>query len=237
MQAYTMHAAGLAAGAGSGKHVARLILASSSPRRVELLRSLGLGFSILPSNIDEDFAEGDKPADIVLKLALAKARAVVDLIGETDESKLTQVSGAITCGAALSGAPTLVLGADTIVVIDDDVLGKPSSPEEACRMLAGMSGRMHQVFTGIALLSLPDDRAETGYEVSNVYFKPMQEREIAAYVATGEPADKAGAYALQGTGSAFVERIDGCFTNIIGLPVPKLVTLLRRFGITVLGLP
>src|SRR5262249_43826865 len=109
--------------------------------------------------------------------------------------------------------------------------------DEACAMLSRLSGRCHEVFTGVAIMELPQDKVEADYEVSRVHFRKMEPREIESYVATGEPMDKAGAYALQGTGSAFVERIEGCFTNIIGLPIPLVVQMLRRLGISILGLP
>jgi septum formation protein len=129
----------------------------------------------------------------------------------------------------------LVLGADTVVVIDGRVIGKPGSRKQAIEMLSRLSGRCHEVFTGVALVESSGSVPSTGYEVSRVYMRPIHAREMEAYVDTGEPMDKAGAYALQGIASAFVERIEGCFTNIIGLPVPLVVRLLRGAGVPVLG--
>lgn len=133
----------------------------------------------------------------------------------------------------------LVLGADTLVFIDGQMLGKPTDEEEAFKMLKGLSGKWHEVYTGVCVLvqrhTNPTVEAFSALEVSRVLFKPLHHDEIRSYIKTKEPMDKAGAYALQGTGSAFVERIEGCFTNIIGLPIPKVVSLLRQAGVEVLG--
>ncbi len=215
-----------------------IVLASSSPRRVDLLRSLGLDFDVVPSHVDETVEGRVAPEQMVVDLAVAKAREVAGLIGRGRQRVVRDPAGnATAAGAAGRTQPAFVLGADTTVVLDEEIIGKPGSPEEAAAMLAQLSGRCHQVYTGVALLQLPENRLETGCQVSRVYFRPMLPAEIDAYVATGEPMDKAGAYALQGTGSAFVEKIEGCFTNIIGLPVPLVVEILRRFGVSILGLP
>ncbi len=198
----------------------RLILASASPRRIALIGQLGLAFEAIPSQIDE-IADPDMPPDeLVVRLATDKARAVVekiDLAGPVED--------------------VLVMGFDTTVVLRGRVLGKPASAEEAADMLKAMSGRSHFVYTGVALLKCPEGAVSTAWQRSYVCFRTLAIEEINAYVATGEPMDKAGSYALQGAASAFVERIEGCYTNVIGLPVPLLVTMLRSYGISVLGCP
>ena len=197
----------------------RLILASKSPRRVELLGNLGLTFAVMPSLVDEIVEDKEEPKELVVRLALAKARAVAEQLGGLDKD---------FC---------LVLGADTIVVLDGLVIGKPDSKDNAKAMLQRLSGRCHEVYTAIALIGLPENWEKTAFEVSRVYMRHLEPAEIATYVETEEPADKAGAYALQGIASAFVEKIDGCFTNIIGLPIPLVVSLLRESGVSILGIP
>lgn len=218
------------------KTTARLLLASGSPRREELLRCLGVDFQVMPSGVDEQVDSGLTPEQVVISLAEAKARDVADALVR-DHDIASPARDTTTGGNAAERAAVLVLGADTIVVLDGDILGKPASPEDACSMLSRLAGRRHQVFTGVALVSLPAGTVDAAYEVSGVYFRDMDPVEIRAYVDTAEPLDKAGAYALQGTGSAFVSRIEGCFTNVIGLPVPMVVKLLRSAGVSVLGLP
>jgi septum formation protein len=224
---------------GEGESPPRLILASSSPRRKALLQSLGLDFVVLPSRFEEDMTVQIKPEELVVSLALSKAQEVADRVmaGGDDAGEPALADHDVTVCGATQEAKTLVLGADTIVVLDDIILGKPVTDQDACRMLAALSGRCHQVYTGVAIIRLPQQRIETSYAVSSVFFRPMEQAEIESYVRTGEPMDKAGAYALQGIGSAFVEKIEGCFTNVIGLPVPLVMQILRRFGVQILGLP
>ncbi|MBY0359319.1 MAG: Maf family protein [Candidatus Obscuribacterales bacterium] len=193
----------------------RIVLASASPRRLDLLSSLGLRFDVVPSDVDENIDLTD-PAEFVRQLSLVKAEAVA---------------------AQLTNGPALVLGADTIVVLKDQILGKPTSRENAFAMLSSLSGNCHQVFTGVSLLESNGSRRKTLHRVSNVYFRPLNPDEIRHYINTDEPMDKAGSYALQGLGSSFVEKIDGCYTNIIGLPVPDTLAMLREFGVKILGLP
>lgn len=202
---------------------ARLWLASQSPRRLELLGGLGLQFEVKPSHIDET-TTCSEPAQVVQDLSVAKAEA----IAATLSSPRTK--------------PALILGSDTIVVLAGEIIGKPADHADAVAMLTKLSGHCHQVYTGIALVGLPcgDTSARDiwyGYAVSNVWFRKLDATEIKCYVQTGEPLDKAGAYALQGTASSFVERIDGCYTNVIGLSIPLTVDLLRQAGYQVLGLP
>jgi septum formation protein len=170
-----------------------LVLASQSPRRSEILRQAGIPFVVRVVSVDETPLQGEKPADYVVRLAELKALAVP------------------------AGPNETVLGADTTVVIDGDMLGKPADAADARRMLARLSGRQHQVITGICLkrgLEVVRDCAAT-----KVWFAPMSTREIEEYVSSGEPMDKAGAYAIQGLASKFIERIDGCYFNVVGLPV------------------
>lgn len=195
----------------------RFVLGSGSPRRIELLNNLGLKFEVIPSEVEEVIEEGADPAALVLELSAAKARDVGGRLAQHYSD------------------PMIVIGGDTIVVLDGDILGKPGSVEEAHQMLERLAGRWHTVFTGVSLAMYPQQNLISDYETSQVLIRKLSRPEIEAYVATGEPMDKAGAYALQGIGSALVERIEGCFTNIIGLPVPLTVHLLRYAGVKILG--
>lgn len=172
-----------------------LLLASSSPRRLDLLRALGLEPGVRPADVDETLLPGEDPHDAAERLARAKAVVV----------------------AASAPPGTVVLAADTIVVLDGAALGKPRDDEDARRMLRSLRGRGHDVVTGVALAR--DGRLVSGREVTEVVFAPMTDEEVDAYVASGEPSDKAGAYALQGLGGLFVERISGTPSNVIGLPL------------------
>lgn len=197
-----------------------LVLASASPRRKELLQSVGLNFIVRPSNVDESSKESD-PRKLVLELSLAKARDVAAKIGSAPETNSAQ--------------RILVLGSDTIVVLDDKILGKPSSSDNAYEMLMQLSGRPHQVYTGVAIVEVPGGKEEAIYQSSSVIFRKLDPDEARFYANSEEPMDKAGAYALQGTAAAFVDKVDGCFSNIIGLPLPETVKLLRKFGMRVMG--
>lgn len=179
-----------------------LLLASASPRRLELLRALGLEPLVRPADVDETLRPGEDPHDAAERLARAKAVAVAE------------------------GAPAgaVVLAADTIVVLDGEALGKPRDDDDARRMLRALRGRGHDVVTGVALAR--DGILVSGRETTEVLFAPMTDEEVDAYVASGEPSDKAGAYALQGLGGLFVERITGTPSNVIGLPF----RLVRRLG-------
>ena len=170
-----------------------LVLASQSPRRAEILRQAGIPFTARAASVDETPLAGEKPEDYVRRLAEWKALAVYAARDET------------------------VLGADTVVVVDGEMLGKPADAAGARRMLARLSGRRHEVITGICLrrgAELIRDCA-----VTEVWFAPMSAHEIDEYVSSGEPMDKAGAYAIQGRAAKFIERIDGCYFNVVGLPV------------------
>lgn len=201
-------------------NIPRLVLASGSPRRRELLEKLGLRFTVTVSDLDESIDSSD-PAFVVENLAEAKACAVGMQVATLHSVDLS---------------PVLILGADTIVVLDNEILGKPRDKDDAVRMLKQLSGRSHQVFTGVSLVQVPGDSVRTIHTVTDVHFRDLDLSEIEAYVETGEPMDKAGAYALQGVASAFVRKIEGCYTNVIGLPVPDTVALLREHGVEVLGI-
>jgi len=178
-----------------------LILASASPRRAELLTAAGIAFTTAPADIDERVLPDELAEAHVKRLAEAKARAVA---------------------AGHPGA--LVLGADTVVVLDGRILGKPRDTAEAAEMLRALAGRTHEVWTGVALVS--GGGAEVEAACTRVWFTAMTEAEVDAYVATGEPMDKAGAYGIQGRASRYVDRIDGSYTNVVGLPVALVVRLL-----------
>ena len=184
-----------------------LLLASASPRRRALLSSLGLSVEILAVNVDEQPLAGEEAAVTALRLARAKALAA--------------------CGAA-DGRP--VLAADTIVLVDDVLLGKPRDADEARAMLRRLSGRWHEVLTGVAL-ALPDGRVLEALARTAVRFAALDDEEIARYTAGSEPYDKAGAYALQGTAAWFVEEVRGSVTNVVGLPLEEVRRLFRRAGL------
>ena len=179
-----------------------LILASASPRRSELLRNAGIAFTVEPAHVPEQPAPGETPLDYAQRMARTKARTVFARHPES-----------------------AVLGADTVVVVDQHLLEKPADKRDAARMLALLSGRTHHVITGICLVA--DGFEQTEAEVTQVTFSILSDAEIADYVATGEPMDKAGAYAIQGIASRWVEHIEGCYFNVVGLPVPRVYRILR----------
>ncbi len=190
---------------------ATLILASSSPRRRELLQTLGLPFTVMTSDADETVEQEMSPAEVVETLSLRKARAVAGKVGEG-----------------------VVLGSDTIVVLDGRILGKPGDEAEAFRMLQSLQGREHTVYSGVALVDAATGRTEVAHQSTRVQIRPLSEREIRAYIATGEPMDKAGAYAIQGIGATIVEGIVGDYFTVVGLPLNLTARLLSRFGVTFL---
>lgn len=192
---------------------AKIVLASASPRRQVLLAQIGVTPEIRPADVDETIPPGTEPAGAVSTLALAKARAVLDA---------GQAEGA-----------DLVIAADTVVVLEGDILGKPADAADAKAMLARLAGRTHDVYTGFTVLDpARPEGAHVESVCSKVFLAALSPEAIAAYVETGEPLDKAGSYAIQGLGSAFVERVEGCYTNIVGLPLPALVAAARGLGWT-----
>src|SRR5208337_4067384 len=188
-----------------------LILASGSPRRSELLRNAAIPFIVEPAHVPEQSLPNEKPQDYAQRLARDKALAVH--------------------AWHLADA---VLGADTVVVVDEHLLEKPADKRDAARMLRLLSGRAHQVITGVCLVAA--GLVQTEAEITQVVFSALSEDEIGYYVGTGEPMDKAGAYAIQGIASRWIERIDGCYFNVVGLPVPRVYRMLRASA-AVVGKP
>jgi septum formation protein len=184
-----------------------IILASRSPRRIHLLRQIGLSFTCQESGVDEHIADGMAPEEAVRMLSLEKARHVA--------------------GRLLNG---IVIGADTIVVLDGKILGKPSSKEDAISMLSRLGGKTHAVFTGFALVDVESKRSYVDHEKTEVTFRRLSKDEIESYVQSGSPMDKAGAYGIQDDyGAVFVEKISGCFYTVVGFPLSKFYTALNVF--------
>ena len=188
-----------------------IILGSQSPRRRELLEKLDLPFTILTADIDETVRPELTPAHAVADISARKAAAILRQASEDD----------------------LVITADTIVVLDGQIMGKPHSPEEAEQMLSSLSGRTHQVYTAVTLHS--HARQKTEVACTQVTFRPLDPKEILAYIASGEPMDKAGAYGIQGRGAVLVSHLEGDYFNVMGLPLCTLCRMLRSFGVKVLG--
>ncbi|MCX7816910.1 MAG: Maf family protein [Syntrophales bacterium] len=186
----------------------KLILASASPRRIELLSLLGLVFDVVPSSIEETYYSHEAPQDYVLRLAEVKARVVASRYPEA-----------------------WVLAADTIVIIDGEVLGKPKKRDEAEAMLRKLSGRTHEVYTGFNLSSVREGTNVSRYVRSLVTFRNLSDDEIFWYTRTDEPYDKAGAYAVQGKGAFFIKEIQGSYTNVMGLPLCEVVEVMKDKGI------
>jgi len=181
----------------------RLILASASPRRADLLRAAGYVFEVVAADVDESRREGESPREYVRRLAMEKS-------------------------AAIPAARAVVLGADTTVVVDGEILGKPRDDHESAAMLRRLSGRRHDVMTGV---SVRLDGAEVGrVDTTAVYFSPLTDADVAWYVASGEGRDKAGGYAIQGLASRFIPRIDGSYSNVVGLPVALVAELMREIS-------
>jgi septum formation protein len=185
----------------------RLILASKSPRRYELLKQMGLDFEVIPSNVMEGFAQKESPQDHVIRLAEAKARDVA------------------------GGYPDRwVIAADTVVIINGSILGKPKNREDAMEMLRRLSGQEHWVLTGFSVSHLEKGKSDKETIQTAVKVKTLIPAEMEWYVQTGEPFDKAGGYAIQGIGSFMIESIRGSYTNVVGLPLCELIQMLQRLG-------
>ena len=188
----------------------KVILASSSPRRAEVLRNAGIEFEVRPADIDETRRPGEHASDYVQRLALEKARAAVN--SET------------------SGDNFIAIGADTVVVNGGEILLKPNSPDDARRMLRQLSGAVHEVHTGLAVIRMPPKIERVIEEVTSVHFAKLSDGEIDSYIATGEPFDKAGAYGIQSLGGRYVTRVEGCYFNVMGMPLGRLWATLKEFG-------
>lgn len=184
----------------------KIYLASASPRRQQLLKIIGLKFKVIPSNIEENIGFEQDPQNHVLTLSHAKALAVAEKIS--------------------SG---LVIGADTIVVLDHRILGKPTNEMQALQMLRTLSGRNHLVYTGFSLIAMPAQRSISDFEITTVHFRELTDWEIENYVLTGNPMDKAGAYGIQDQSALFADRIEGCFYNVVGFPLTKFYLTLQNF--------
>lgn len=188
----------------------KLILASASPRRAEILRNAGIPFTVLSSAVDETPFPDESASDHVARLAAAKAELV----------------------AARAVGPAIVIAADTVVALEDRVLGKPRSEEDARHMLEILSGRTHSVLTGVTLVRLPDAERIEFVESTLVHFTQLTEEDISRYLATAEPHDKAGAYAIQGRAGRYIPRIEGCYFNVVGLPLARVQQALIELGWT-----
>src|SRR5208283_821100 len=186
----------------------KLILASSSTRRAQILRDAGISFSVLSSAVDETPYGNESPQQMVQRLADAKA----DLV------------------AARAVGPAILVAADTVVVLDGQILGKPRSTDDARRILEFFSGRTHSVVTGVTLIRLPEMERRQFIESTLVTFVPLSPDEISRYLSTDEPYDKAGAYAIQGHAGRYISRIEGCYFNVVGLPLARLVAALQELG-------
>ena len=183
----------------------KFVLGSSSPRRAELLRKAGINFEVIvPENINEEQISAD-PVSHVLELSRKKAENVAKKVNDS-----------------------LILGADTVVVLNGEILGKPKDGEDAFKMLKKLSGKEHLVYTGISLVDKDKERILSGYQLTKVKFNQLKDKEIKDYIDTGEPLDKAGAYGIQGMGNFLVEKIEGDMDNVIGLPLRKLEELLKK---------
>jgi septum formation protein len=186
----------------------RLILASASPRRADLLRAAGFAFETVTVDIDEGVRPGETPEEYVRRLAMEKSARAVDLVG------------------VVHSRMSVTLSADTAVIVDHTILGKPGNDDEVRRMLELLSGRPHRVLTGI---SLRTGSVEFGaVESTTVWFTPLSQQDIDWYVGSGEGRDKAGGYAIQGLASRFIPRVDGSYSNVVGLPVERVATLLTE---------
>jgi septum formation protein len=191
----------------------RLVLASASPRRAELLRAAGFEFEVRPADVDERKNAAEDAARYVRRLA-----------GE----KSAQVLGAMLDAAGSAGAELAVLGADTVVVVDGEILGKPEDESDARRMLCRLAGRTHEVMTGVSLRSPASEL--TALETTTVWFRSLEQAELDWYISTGEGSDKAGAYGIQGRASRFITRLDGSYSNVVGLPVATVHRLVSQLN-------
>jgi septum formation protein len=186
----------------------KLILASASPRRAEILRDAGISFTVLSSAVDETPLPGETASDLVRRIAAGKAELV----------------------AARAIGPAIVIAADTVVSLEGAILGKPRTSDDARQMLERLSGRTHSVITGVSLIRLPDVERREFTEMTQVHFSALSNDEIVRYLSSGEPFDKAGSYAIQGVAGRFIPRIDGCYFNVVGLPLARLCRELLTLG-------
>lgn len=189
----------------------KIILASESPRRRLLLQQLGLEFKCSPAHITEDLSASVPPPELARNIAVEKAQQIARGLNEE-----------------------IVIAADTVVTLEGKVMGKPASRDEACYMLSCLSGRCHQVITGICVIDTIDKIVESGFETTDVFFRSLSSHEINNYLNHGEWGDKAGAYAIQGRGALLIDHIQGCYFNVVGLPLNRLNLMLRPKGLDLL---
>ena len=188
----------------------KLILASASPRRAEILRNAGFTFDVFPADVDETILRDERAEDYVRRLAEEKARVATESL--------------------TAAVPAIVIGADTTVVAGGQIVGKPTDKKDARRMLRLLSGQTHEVLTGLSVTRSTDGRSASHVETTRVSFASLSESEIEDYLASGEPFDKAGAYGIQGIGGRYITRIEGCYFNVMGLPLSRLWSMLSDFG-------
>jgi septum formation protein len=188
-----------------------LILASSSPRRRDLLLQIGVDFTVSPADVNESVLSGELPEDYAVRVSLDKARVASGKAGEG-----------------------IVIAADTVVVFKDVILGKPAGSQEARRMLGMLSGEMHRVITGLAVMNAATGQVSCKSSITKVWFRKLKDDEMNRYILSGEPLDKAGGYGIQGKGALLVDRIEGCYYNVVGLPLGLLDEMLREFNINLL---
>jgi septum formation protein len=194
----------------------RLVLASASPRRADLLRAAGFTFDTVPAEVDERVRDGELPGQYVRRLAAEKSAAVLEALTASGSTPISWTKDLV------------VLGADTAVVVDGEILGKPRDDREAAAMLRRLSGRRHEVLTGVSLRSRSAERGLV--ETTGVYMMDLRDQDIAWYLGSGEGRDKAGAYGIQGLASRFIPRIDGSYANVVGLPVANITALLSELA-------
>ncbi|MFA5987819.1 MAG: Maf family protein [Candidatus Paceibacterota bacterium] len=188
----------------------KIILASTSPRRHSLAQQMGLEFEVVPSDYEEDMSMDLTPDKLAMALAYGKAKNVADRL--TDG---------------------VVLGIDTFVLFEGKKLGKPKSEEDAFQMLKSFSGKFQEVYSGVALIDCTTGKEIADYEVTKIKFREMDDSEIKKYIKTGEPMDKAGAYGIQGLSSVFIEKVDGCYSNIVGFPIYNIYKNLKKIGVDI----
>ncbi len=207
----------------------QVVLASASPRRKELLERLGLNVKAIPANVDEELLAEEQAENYVKRLAREKVLSVVNRIRTTQYDQAPQRVSRVT-GKASDSPLRWVLGADTVVVSDSEILGKPKDNIEAYDMLLGLAGREHVVITGFCIFDMQKEKEGIQAVRTRVRFKPLSKAEVERYVAVGESMDKAGAYAIQGVGAYLVEVIIGSYTNVVGLPLCQVVQMMEEMG-------
>ena len=201
-----------------------IILASASPRRREFFELLGLPLSVHPADVDENPRQGEEPGVMVARRSATKAAAVAQMLSETDHGFDVELTGVLEKG--------LVVAADTVVVLDEEILGKPRDAAHAKQMLQQLRGRAHSVYSGVTVVEISSGRAAIHLSTTTVWMREYSKAEVKDYVASGDPLDKAGAYAIQHTGFRPVDRIEGCYSGVMGLPLDALVDGLAHFGVT-----